>query len=103
MKENEPQTKVRSQGMEEDDELYPLRDVPLVVGAELGRTHIKVRDFLQLAQGMVVNLDKNAGDPLDLYIHGHLVAHGEAVVINDQYGVRLTEVVGQRLAAVRRQ
>ena len=70
-------------------------DIPLVVAVELGRTSIQIGDLLQLAQGSVVELTKLAGEPLDIMVHGKLVARGEAVVINDQFGVRLTDIVTQ--------
>lgn len=94
---NEPRIVESSREMAVDDELAPLKDVPLVVSVELGRNTMKVRDLLQLARGSIMELTKLAGEPLDVYLHGRLVAYGEAVVINDQYGVRLTDIVGQRL------
>lgn len=72
-----------------------ILDIPLVVSVELGRTSIPIGDLLQLAQGSVVELTKLAGEPLDVLVHGKLVARGEAVVINDQFGVRLTDIVSQ--------
>ena len=78
-------------------------DIPLVVSVELGRTSIQIGDLLQLAQGSIVELTKLAGEPLDVLVHGKLVARGEAVVINDQFGVRLTDIVSQteRLESLR--
>ncbi len=81
-----------------DDDLSSLdriMDIPLVVTVELGRTSIQIGDLLQLAQGSIVELSKLAGEPLDVLVHGKLVARGEAVVINDQFGVRLTDIVSQ--------
>ena len=75
------------------DSFSRVLDIPLVVSVELGRTHILIGDLLQLAQGSVVELTKVAGEPLDVFVHGKLVARGEAVVINDQFGVRLTDIV----------
>ncbi|MEO1232195.1 MAG: flagellar motor switch protein FliN [Myxococcota bacterium] len=72
-----------------------ILDIPLVVSVELGRTNILIGDLLQLAQGSIVELTKLAGEPLDVLVHGKLVARGEAVVINDQFGVRLTDIVSQ--------
>lgn len=72
-----------------------ILDIPLVVSVELGRTNIQIGDLLQLAQGSIVELTKLAGEPLDVLVHGKLVARGEAVVINDQFGVRLTDIVSQ--------
>lgn len=70
-----------------------VMDIPLVVSVELGRTNIQIGELLSLAQGSVVELAKLAGEPLDVLVHGKLVARGEAVVINDQFGVRLTDIV----------
>lgn len=70
-----------------------IMDVPLVVSVELGRTSVQIGDLLQLSQGSVIELTKLAGEPLDILVHGKLVARGEAVVINDQFGVRLTDIV----------
>lgn len=87
-----------SEGQRTDGELANLErimDIPLVVSVELGRTSIQIGDLLQLAQGSIVELTKLAGEPLDVLVHGKLVARGEAVVINDQFGVRLTDIVSQ--------
>ncbi|MBX2811646.1 MAG: flagellar motor switch protein FliN [Myxococcales bacterium] len=83
--------------------LERIFDIPLVVSVELGRTSIQIGDLLQLAQGSIVELTKLAGEPLDVLVHGKLVARGEAVVINDQFGVRLTDIVSQteRLESLR--
>ena len=72
-----------------------LREVPLEVTAELGRTRLPVADILQLNVGSVVNLDRAAGSPVDLVVNGTLIAHGEVVVIDDEYGVRITEILGR--------
>ncbi len=77
------------------ENLERIMDIPLVVSVELGRTNIQIGDLLQLAQGSIVELTKLAGEPLDVLVHGKLVARGEAVVINDQFGVRLTDIVSQ--------
>jgi flagellar motor switch protein FliN/FliY len=60
---------------------------------ELGNTEIAIRNLLQLTQGSVVELDRFAGEPLDVLVNGTLIAHGEVVVVNDKYGIRLTDVV----------
>ncbi|WP_029913197.1 flagellar motor switch protein FliN, partial [Pelobacter seleniigenes] len=70
-----------------------LLDIPLEVAVEVGRSRILVRDLLQLQEGSLVELDKLAGEPLDLYVNGRLIARGEAVVVNDKFGLRLTDVV----------
>jgi flagellar motor switch protein FliN len=70
-----------------------LLDIPLQVSVEVGRSKILVRDLLQLQEGSLVELDKLAGEPLDLYVNARLIARGEAVVVNDKFGLRLTDVV----------
>ncbi len=70
-----------------------LLDVPLEVNVELGRTRMTIHDLLQLAPGSVVELDKVAGEALDILVNGRLVARGEAVVVNDKFGVRITDIV----------
>jgi flagellar motor switch protein FliN/FliY len=70
-----------------------LLDVPLEVNVELGRTRLTIQDLLQLGPGSVVELDKVAGDALDILVNGRLVARGEAVVVNDKFGVRITDIV----------
>jgi flagellar motor switch protein FliN/FliY len=73
-----------------------LLDVPLQVTVELGRRRMRIGDLLALAKGSVVELDKVAGEPLDVRVNDQLVARGEAVVVNDKFGVRLTDVVSTR-------
>ncbi len=70
-----------------------LLDVPLEVNVELGRTRMTIQDLLQLGPGSVIELDKVAGEPLDILVNGRLVARGEAVVVNDKFGVRITDIV----------
>jgi flagellar motor switch protein FliN/FliY len=70
-----------------------LLDIPLEVSVEVGRSRILVRDLLQLQEGSLVELDKLAGEPLDLYVNARLIARGEAVVVNEKFGLRLTDVV----------
>jgi flagellar motor switch protein FliN len=70
-----------------------ILDVALELTLEVGRTRISVRNLLALSQGSVVELDKLAGDPLDVLVNGTLVAHGEVVVVNDKFGIRLLDVV----------
>ena len=70
-----------------------LLDIPLEVSVEVGRSRILVRDLLQLQEGSMVELDKLAGEPLDLYVNSRLIARGEAVVVNEKFGLRLTDVV----------
>ena len=71
-----------------------LRDVDLDLKIELGRTHMILEDVLKLRRGSVVTLDKLAGDPVDLYVNGRIVARGEVLVLNDNFCVRITELVG---------
>ena len=73
-------------------ELDFILDIPLDVSAELGRTRLLINELLQLGQGSVVELNKLAGEPLEVYVNGKLVARGEAVVINEKFGVRLTDI-----------
>jgi flagellar motor switch protein FliN len=70
-----------------------ILDVPVTLSMEVGRTRIPIRNLLQLNQGSVVELDRAAGEPLDVFVNGTLVAHGEVVVVNDKFGIRLTDVV----------
>jgi flagellar motor switch protein FliN len=78
--------------------MTPAPDVVLDVGVQLtlevGRARLTIRDFLTLGPGSVVELQRPAGDPLDVYVNDRLVAHGEVVMVNDRYGVRFTEAVG---------
>ncbi|MCI5064399.1 flagellar motor switch protein FliN [bacterium] len=70
-----------------------IKEVPLAVTVEVGRARMTIQDLLQLGQGSVVELAKLAGDPLDVYINGYCVARGEAVIVNEKFGVRLLEVI----------
>lgn len=70
-----------------------IMEVPLAVTVEVGRSRMTIQDLLQLGQGSVVELEKLAGDPLDIFINGQRVARGEAVIINEKFGVRLTEII----------
>ncbi len=70
-----------------------LLDVPLQVTVELGRTRMRIADLLRLAKGSIIELDKLAGEPLDVRVNGQLVARGEAVVVNDKFGIRLSDVL----------
>ena len=68
-------------------------DVPVQLTAELGRTRITIKNLLQLSQGSVVELDGLAGQPMDVFINGYLIAQGEVVVVNDKFGIRLTDII----------
>jgi len=76
-----------------DMSLDVILDVPVVLSLEVGRTRIPIRNLLQLNQGSVVELERGAGEPLDVFVNGTLIAHGEVVVVNDRFGIRLTDVV----------
>jgi len=76
-----------------DANLDIILDVPVSLSMEIGRTTISIRNLLQLNQGSVVELDRLAGEPLDVLVNGTLVAHGEVVVVNEKFGIRLTDVV----------
>lgn len=76
-----------------DVNLEVILEVPVTLSMEVGRTRIPIRNLLQLNQGSVVELDRAAGEPLDVFVNGTLVAHGEVVVVNDKFGIRLTDVV----------
>ena len=73
--------------------LENILDIPLTICMEVGKTKISIRNLLQLNQGSVVELDRLAGEPLDVTVNGTLIAHGEVVVINEKFGIRLTDVV----------
>lgn len=70
-----------------------ILDIPVTVGMEIGRTQLSIRNLLQLNQGSIVELDRLAGEPMDVLVNGTLVAHGEVVVVNEKFGIRLTDVV----------
>jgi len=80
-------------GNDADMSLDVILDVPVTLSLEVGRTRMPIRNLLQLNQGSVVELERGAGEPLDVYVNGTLIAHGEVVVVNDRFGVRLTDVV----------
>ncbi|AMG05102.1 MULTISPECIES: flagellar motor switch protein FliN [Vibrio] len=81
-----------------DDErrkLDTIMDIPVTISMEVGRSKISIRNLLQLNQGSVVELDRIAGESLDVMVNGTLIAHGEVVVVNDKFGIRLTDVISQ--------
>ncbi|MEE4185477.1 MAG: flagellar motor switch protein FliN [Gammaproteobacteria bacterium] len=84
----------KSAGAEPD--LDVILDVPVTLSLEVGRAQMSVGELLRLSHGAVVELDRKAGEPLDVLVNGALVARGEIVVVNDKFGIRLTEVVSQR-------
>lgn len=77
----------------EDINLDVILDIPVTISMEIGRTKINIRNLLQLTQGSVVELDRLAGEPMDVLVNGTLIAHGEVVVVNDKFGIRLTDVL----------
>lgn len=76
-----------------DANLEMILDIPVTVSMEIGRSKIPIRNLLQLNQGSVVELDRLAGEPLDVLVNGTLIAHGEVVVVNEKFGIRLTDVI----------
>ncbi len=76
-----------------DINLDVVLDIPVTIAMEIGRTKISIRNLLQLNQGSVVELDRLAGEPMDVLVNGTLVAHGEVVVVNEKFGIRLTDVI----------
>ncbi len=81
--------------MEEKRKLDTILDIPVTISMEVGRSNISIRNLLQLNQGSVVELDRVAGEALDVLVNGTLIAHGEVVVVNDKFGIRLTDVISQ--------
>ena len=82
-----------SQGTGGEVSLDAIMDVPITISMEIGRTKISIRNLLQLNQGSVVELDRLAGEPMDVLVNGTLIAQGEVVVVNDKFGIRLTDVI----------
>lgn len=82
--EGQPQSEVN---------LDMVLDIPVTISMEIGRTRINIRNLLQLSQGSVVELDRLAGEPMDVLVNDTLIAHGEVVVVNDKFGIRLTDVI----------
>ncbi len=76
-----------------DIKLDAILDVPVTISMEIGRTRINIRNLLQLNQGSVVELDRLAGEPMDVLVNGTLIAQGEVVVVNEKFGIRLTDIV----------
>ena len=75
------------------NELDMILDIPVQIAVELGRTKITIKNLLQLAHGSVVELDAMAGEPMSVFVNGTLIAQGEVVVVNDKFGIRLTDIV----------
>ena len=70
-------------------------EIPVNISMQVGETKISIRNLLKLSQGSVVELDRFAGDPLDVFVNGNLIAHGEVVVVNEKFGIRLTDIISQ--------
>ena len=81
--------------VDEKRKLDTILDIPVTISMEVGRAKISIRNLLQLNQGSVVELERLAGEPLDVLVDGTLIAHGEVVVVNDKFGIRLTDVISQ--------
>jgi len=78
---------------EDDINLDLILDVPVTIAMEIGRTDISIRNLLKLNQGSVIELDRMAGEAMDVMVNGTLIAHGEVVVVNEKFGIRLTDVI----------
>jgi flagellar motor switch protein FliN/FliY len=89
----EPQSAMPEPGGNGDINLDVVLDIPVTLSMEVGRSRISIRNLLQLNQGSVVELERATGEPLDVYVNGTLVAHGEVVVVNEKFGIRLTDVI----------
>jgi len=73
--------------------LEVVLDIPVTLSMEVGRTRISIRNLLQLNQGSVIELERAVSEPLDIFVNGTLIAHGEVVVVNEKFGIRLTDVI----------
>lgn len=91
-------------GDQHASDINMVLDIPVQLSVELGRTKVPIKHILQLGQGSVVELDALAGEPMDVLVNGYLIAQGEVVVVNDKFGIRLTDVVtpSERLRRVSR-
>lgn len=88
-----PQLPDKGAGAAVQNDMEMILDIPVTLTVQLGRTRIPIKQILQLAQGSVVELDTLAGEPMDVLVNGYLIAQGEVVVVNDKFGIRLTDVV----------
>jgi flagellar motor switch protein FliN/FliY len=82
-----------SQSSDADSDLDMIMDIPVQLSVELGRTRLTIKNILQLGQGSVVELDGLAGEPMDIYVNGYLNAQGEVVVVDEKYGIRVTDII----------
>ena len=85
--------KDEGQAASEDVNLEVVLDIPVTLSMEIGRSKLPIRNLLQLNQGSVVELERMVGEPMDVLVNGTLIAHGEVVVVNEKYGIRLTDVI----------
>jgi len=83
----------KAEGKAGSPDLDVILDIPVRISMEVGSTAITIRNLLQLNQGSVIELDRLAGEPLDVLVNGTLIAHGEVVVVNDKFGIRMTDVI----------
>jgi len=90
---------METQGSGPPPDLDVILDIPVSISMEVGNTQIPIRNLLQLNQGSVIELDRLAGEPLDVLVNGTLIAHGEVVMVNEKFGIRLTDVIspGERI------
>lgn len=90
-------------GEDEEINLELILDVPVTIAMEIGRTNISIRNLLKLSQGSVIELDRMAGEAMDVMVNGTLIAHGEVVVVNEKFGIRLTDVISasERIAKLK--
>ncbi|GHD44822.1 flagellar motor switch protein FliN/FliY [Marinobacter persicus] len=97
MEEFGPDEEPRGDGTSPDMDV--IMDIPVTISMEVGNTQIPIRNLLQLNQGSVIELDRLAGEPLDVLVNGTLIAHGEVVMVNEKFGIRLTDVIspGERI------
>ena len=80
-------------GLNSESNIDMILDIPVTISLEIGRAKLSIRNLLQLNQGSVVELDRLAGEPLDVMVNGTLIAHGEVVMVNEKFGIRLTDVI----------
>ena len=86
----QPLTDTASKGSSDID---MIMDIPVQLSVELGRTRLTIKNILQLGQGSVVEIDGLAGEPMDIYVNGYLIAQGEVVVVDEKYGIRVTDII----------
>lgn len=82
-----------AESVDEQSDIDMIMDIPVQMSVELGRTRLTIKNILQLGQGSVIELDGLAGEPMDIYVNGYLIAQGEVVVVDDKYGIRVTDII----------